>query len=79
MSQVHTLQMGRMIAAGSKEDLGKAIDVLASLEALHIVDYDDSEEGFSMGIPAGRSEEVGRDLVKARAARSVVNLSLIHI
>jgi V/A-type H+-transporting ATPase subunit I len=75
MSQVHTLQMGRMIAAGSKEDLGKAIDVLASLEALHIVDYDDSEEGFSMGIPAGRSEEVGRDLVKARAARSVVNAS----
>ena len=43
MSQVHTLQMGRLIAAGSKSELGNAIDVLASLEALHIVDYDDSE------------------------------------
>ena len=75
MSQVHTLQMGRLIAAGSKSELGKAIDVLASLEALHIVDYDDSEEGFSMGLPGSRSEEVGRDLVKARAARSVVNAS----
>ena len=43
--------MGRLIAAGSKNELGGAIDVLASLEALHIVDYDDSEEGFSMGMP----------------------------
>ena len=73
MSQVHTLQMGRLIAAGSKSNLAIAIDSLAALEALHIVDYDDSEEGFSLGTPDIKSEEVGRDLVKARAARSVVN------
>ena len=73
MSQVHTLQMGRLIAAGSKSNLANAIDSLAALEALHIVDYDDSEEGFSLGTPDIKSEEVGRDLVKARAARSVVN------
>ena len=73
MSQVHTLQMGRLIAAGSKSNLAIAIDSLAALEALHIVDYDDSEEGFSLGTPGVKSEEVGRDLVKARAARSVVN------
>ena len=73
MSQVHTLQMGRLIAAGSKSNLAIAIDSLAALEALHIVDYDDSEEGFSLGTPGIKSEEVGRDLVKARAARSVVN------
>ena len=73
MSQVHTLQMGRLIAAGSIGKLATAIDSLAALEALHIVDYDDSEEGFSLGTPSIKSEEVGRDLVKARAARSVVN------
>ena len=73
MSQVHTLQMGRLIAAGSKSNLANAIDSLAALEALHIVDYDDSEEGFSLGTPGKKTEEVGRDLVKARAARSVVN------
>ena len=47
MSQVHTLQMGRLVAAGSKNKLSEVIHSLASLEALHIVDYDDSEEGFS--------------------------------
>ena len=73
MSQVHTLRMGRLIAAGSKNNLAVAIDSLAGLEALHIVDYDDSEEGFSLGTPGIKSEEIGRDLVKARAAKSVVN------
>ena len=73
MSQVHTLQMGRLIAAGSKNNLAVAIDSLAGLEALHIVDYDDSEEGFSLGTPGIKTEEIGRDLVKARAAKSVVN------
>ena len=73
MSQVHTLQMGRLVAAGSKNNLASAIDSLAGLEALHIVDYDDSDEGFSLGTPGIKSEEVGRDLVRARAAKSVVN------
>ena len=77
MSQVHTLQMGRLVAAGSKSNLAIAIDSLAALEALHIVDYDDSEEGFSLGTPDIKSEEVGRDLVRARAAKSVVK-HLLH-
>ena len=59
MSQVHTLQMGRLVAAGSKNNLASAIDSLAGLEALHIVDYDDSDEGFSLGTPGIKSEEVG--------------------
>jgi len=67
--------MGRLVAAGSKSKLSDAIDKLAELEALHIVDYDDSEEGFSLGVPGENSEEVGRDLVKARAAKSVVSAS----
>ena len=65
--------MGRLVAAGSKNNLAIAMDSLAGLEALHIVDYDDSEEGFSLGTPGIKSEEIGRDLVKARAAKSVIN------
>ena len=75
MSQVHTLQMGRLVAAGTKDRLNEAILKLADLEALHIVDYDDSEDGFSLGIPEEESEVVGRALVKARAATSVVKSS----
>jgi len=75
MSQVNTQQMGRMVAAGNKEDLGQTVDILARLEALHIIDYDGSEDGFSLGSPEEGSEEVGRELVKARAAASVVEAS----
>ena len=75
MSQVNTQQMGRMVAAGNKEDLGQAVDILARLEALHIIDYDGSEDGFSLGSPEEGSEVVGRELVKARAAASVVEAS----
>ena len=72
MSQVNTQQMGRMVAAGNKDDLGRAVEILAHLEALHIIDYDGSEDGFSLGSPEEGSEDVGRELVKARAAASVV-------
>ena len=51
MSQVNTQQMGRLVAAGSKDRLDEAIEILARLEALHIIDYDGGEEGFSLGSP----------------------------
>ena len=60
MSQVNTQQMGRMVAAGNKEQLGGAVDILAHLEALHIIDYDGTEDGFTLGSPEDGSEEVGR-------------------
>ena len=84
MSQANTQQMGRLIAAGSKNKLSDAIVALAQLNALHILDYDGTEEGFSLGSPDSESEKVGKLLVKARSAASVVEiegpeLSLIHI
>jgi len=75
MSQVNTQQMGRLVAAGSKDRLDEAIEILARLEALHIIDYDGGEEGFSLGSPNPKSESVSRDLVKARAAASIVEAS----
>ena len=73
MSQVNTQQMGRLVAAGNKDKLAEAVQVLARMEVLHIIDYDGSEDGFSLGSPGPGSEEIGRDLVKARAAASIVN------
>ena len=75
MSQVNTQQMGRFIAAGSKDKLGGAIEALAHLNALHILDYDGTEDGFSLGTPDPSSEEVGRSLVKARSAASIIEFS----
>ena len=73
MSQVNTQQMGRLVAAGTKEKLAEAVQVLARMEALHIIDYDGAEDGFSLGSPEPGSEAIGRDLVKARAAASIVS------
>tara|TARA_B100000945_G_scaffold97650_2_gene76428 strand:- start:1751 stop:3778 length:2028 start_codon:yes stop_codon:yes gene_type:complete len=64
-----------MVAAGGKDRLGEAVEILARLGSLHIIDYDGGEDGFSLGSPEESSEEVGRDLVKARAAASVVKAS----
>ena len=75
MSQVNTQQMGRFVAAGTKDNLSDAIGTLAKLNALHILDYDGSEDGFSLGTPEPSSEEVGRALVKARSAASIIDFS----
>ena len=75
MSQVNTQQMGRFVAAGTKDNLSDAIGTLAKLNALHILDYDGSEDGFSLGTPEPSSEVVGRALVKARSAASIIDLN----
>ena len=73
MSQVNTQQMGRLVAAGSIENLDEAVNTLARLEALHIIDYDGSEDGFSLGSPNPSSEDVGKVLVRARSAASIIS------
>ncbi|MBP50531.1 MAG: hypothetical protein CMA68_00390 [Euryarchaeota archaeon] len=73
MSQVNTQQMGRLVAAGSIENLDEAVNALARLEALHIIDYDGSEDGFSLGSPNPSSEDVGKVLVRARSAASIIS------
>ena len=72
MSQVHTQQMGRLTAAGSKNNIDEIIDCLANLNALHFIEYDGLEEGFDLGSPKEDAEIVGRRLNKLRAAASII-------
>ncbi len=72
MSQIHTQQMGRLIAAGSKDKLDELIDCLANLNALHIIEYDGLEEGFKLGSPKEEAEIIGKRLNKLRSAASIV-------
>lgn len=75
MSQFQTQQMGRLVAAGSKNMVSDAIGALASLNALHFIEYDGAEDGFSLGSPEAEAEEVGRNLSKLRSAASIINPS----
>ena len=72
MSQVHTQQMGRLIAAGSKDKIDEVINCLANLNALHFIEYDGLEDGFNLGSPKDDAEIVGRRLNKLRSAASIV-------
>lgn len=72
MSQVNTNRMGRLLAAGMKSEIGEVVKILSKINALHILDYDGSEEDFSLGHPLEGSEEVGRELNKMRSALSMI-------
>ena len=67
--------MGRLLAAGTKDKIDDVIDALASLNALHIIEYDGSDEGFNLGVPKEESEIVGKRLNKLRSAASIVHFS----
>ncbi len=75
MSQIKTQRMGRLLAAGTKDKIDDVVDALASLNALHIIEYDGSDEGFNLGVPKEESEIVGKRLNKLRSAASIVDFS----
>ncbi len=75
MSQIKTQRMGRLLAAGTKDKIDDVIDALASLNALHIIEYDGSDEGFNLGVPKEESEIVGKRLNKLRSAAYIVDFS----
>ena len=75
MSQINTQQMGRLLAAGSKDMIDGVIDTLAELNALHFIEYDGSDDGFSLGTPKEEAETVGKSLSKLRSAASLVDVS----
>ena len=91
MSQIHTRQMGRLVAAGTLNQLDATIQTLARLRALHMIDYDGSDGDLSLGTPSSEADQLSRDVNKLRAAASLVSsgsnkeasapetLSLIHI
>ncbi|HIH79613.1 MAG TPA: hypothetical protein HA303_00150, partial [Candidatus Thalassarchaeaceae archaeon] len=75
MSQVQTRQMGRLTAAGVLDNLDDALEMLSRLKALHFIDYTGSEDGFSLGTPSDKSEQIGRDLNKVRAAVAQIEVA----
>ena len=70
MSQFTTEEMSRLVAAGTRDQLKTAIDVVAGLSMVHINDYSSTEEGLSMGSPTDESEGISRRLTKMRGAAS---------
>ncbi|MDP6324568.1 MAG: V-type ATPase 116kDa subunit family protein [Candidatus Thalassarchaeaceae archaeon] len=72
MSQIHTRQMGRLVAAGTLDQMDSTIETLARLRALHVVDYDGSDDDLGMGAPNDSAEQLSRDVNKLRSAAALV-------
>ena len=72
MSQIHTRQMGRLVASGTLDKLDATIEMLAHLRALHLVDYDGEDDDLSMGVPRDSAEQLSRDVNKLRNAAGLV-------
>ncbi len=72
MSQIHTRQMGRLVAAGTLDCLDDTIHCLARIRALHLVDYDGSDDDLDMGSPHSSSDQLSRDVNKLRNAAGLV-------
>ena len=73
MSQIHTRQMGRLVAAGTLDQMDETIQTLARLRALHMIDYDGSDDDLTLGSPTSEADQLSRDVNKLRAAASLVS------
>ena len=45
-------KVGRLIAAGSRTHIDDVVSVISRLNAIHINEYADDQEGFSLGTPS---------------------------
>ena len=60
-------KVGRLIAAGSRSAIDDVVSVISRLKALHINDYADDEEGFTLGNPSSRNDILGSQVSTYRA------------
>ncbi len=79
MGKLTTQGMSRLTAAGTFPNLDNAIEALAALKAIHVVDYSGDEEGLKLGKPNPSSEGIGRNLNRYRSVISQITTSDIKV
>ena len=72
-------QMSRISATGSKEIMEEFVNAIHELNAIHLVEYDGSWEGFQRGDPGVLAEEVSEKLVTARAIESILGIEAENV
>ena len=79
MGKLTTQGMSRLTAAGLLPELDNAIEALAALKAIHIIDYSGDEEGIKLGKPNSSSEDIGRNLNRYRSVISQITTNDIIV
>jgi V/A-type H+-transporting ATPase subunit I len=67
--------MSRVSVTGSKRVMDETVETIHDLNLLHVTDYDDAWEGFSVGDPVEGADEASEKLVTVRALKSTLEVS----
>ena len=60
-------RMSRVVFAGTKDQMDKTIETLFNLDILHIEDYHEEHESFSLGKTLKRGTKISEDLITVRS------------
>lgn len=66
--------MCRILIVGPQESLDQTVDVLYSLETLHILDFLEEDETFKLGKPSEKASSASDSLIKLRSISNILNL-----
>ena len=69
-------EMKRTIIIGSKNDLEKTIELLHSLEVVHIIDYtsNEKEDELHLGTPTAQASKISQHLLKLRSSAQMLEI-----
>ncbi|MCX6661020.1 MAG: V-type ATP synthase subunit I [Euryarchaeota archaeon] len=69
-------EMTRTLIIGAKQDLEKTIELLHTLEVVHIIDFkpSDADEPLHLGVPTKKASGVSQSLVKIRSSVQMLAL-----
>jgi len=67
-------RMSRVSVTGTKRVMADVVEAIYDLNLVHLVDYDDSWEGFSPGDPTGPADEASERLVTVRSIESILGV-----
>ncbi|DAC49674.1 MAG TPA: hypothetical protein HA340_04925 [Candidatus Thalassarchaeaceae archaeon] len=79
MGKLTTQGMSRLTAAGTLPKLDDAIEALATLKAVHMIDYPGDEEGLRLGKPNSSSEGIGRNLNRYRSVMTQMSTDDVKV
>lgn len=69
-------EMTRTLIIGAKQDLENTIELLHSLEVVHIIDFKagDADEQLHLGVPTTKASGVSQSLLKIRSSAQMLSL-----
>ena len=66
--------MCRVLVVGPKAELESTIEVLYSLETMHLLDFVDQDETFQIGKPLEKASSASSNLIKLRSISNILEL-----